>query len=82
MIEPHKLHETDLADALMNNVLHFLVRRCGGHPCCEFDHVRPADRPFHHRYNGVKGLPGGETPPLKVDLTSLDIGFPQAVAAR
>ena len=33
VIEPHELHETDLAYALINNVLHFLERRCGGDLC-------------------------------------------------
>src|ERR1700724_712333 len=49
VIEPHELHEADLAYALINNVLHFLERRCAGVLCPEFDHARPADRLFHSR---------------------------------
>src|ERR1700676_1394962 len=49
VIEPHELHETDLAYALINNVLHFLERRCGGALCREFAHFRPADRLFSRR---------------------------------
>src|ERR1700751_2014050 len=45
--EPHELHETDLAYALINPALQLLERRCGGDLCCEFDHVWPADRLFH-----------------------------------
>ena len=71
MIEPHELHETDLAYALINNVLHFLERGCGGDLCREFDHVWPADRLFHRRQNGVKRLPGDYAAPLYVHLMSL-----------
>src|SRR5580704_16112043 len=75
VIEPHELHETDLAYALINNVLHFLERRCGCDPCREFDHVRPADRVFHRRQDGVKRLPGGYAPPFYVHLISLHFRF-------
>src|SRR5579862_7082734 len=75
VIEPHELHETDLAYALINHTLHFLERRCGGNPCREFDHVRPADRVFHSRQDGVKRLPGGYAPTLYVYLMSFHFGF-------
>src|SRR5579872_4318160 len=71
VIEPHELHQTDPAYALINNVLHFLERRCGGDLCREFDHVWPADRLFHRRQNGVKRLPGDYAAPLYVHLMSL-----------
>jgi hypothetical protein len=37
MIKPHELHETNLADAVMNYLLHFFVARCGSHVCNKFD---------------------------------------------
>src|SRR4029077_18720545 len=49
VIEPHELHETDLAYALINNVLHFLERRGAADFCAKFALVRPADRVFHRR---------------------------------
>src|SRR6266853_2738269 len=78
LIEPHELHKTDLAYAATNHRLHFLVGLCGGHLCCEFGHVRPADRFFHRRDNNVKGLRRCDAPPLYVDLASLHVRFPQA----
>src|SRR4029077_14159607 len=71
VIEPHELHQTDPAYVLINNVLHFLERRCGGDLCREFAHVWPADRLFHSRQNGVKRLPGDYAAPLYVHLMSL-----------
>ena len=54
VIEPHELHETDLAYAFMNQGLHFLLGCCGGHLCSEFAHVRPTDRRLDRRYHRVK----------------------------
>jgi len=78
VIEPHELHEIDLADAVMNYFLHFLVARRSSHFCDKFDHVRPADRFFHRRDNDVKGLRRCDAPPLHVDLKSLHVRFRQA----
>ena len=43
---------------------------CGGRPCGEFAHVRPADCRFHLGYNGVERLVRDDGPALHVDLAS------------
>src|SRR5580698_6333778 len=69
MVQPHELHKADLADAVLNYFLQFLIGRGGGHPGNKLSHIGSANLRLHECYNGVKRLLRSDAPSLHIDLS-------------
>src|SRR6202035_1251801 len=76
MVKPHELHKADLADAVMNYFLHFLIGRGRGHTGSELSHIGSADLRSHGRDNGVKGLLRDDAPPSTAEFARLHYSCP------